>query len=169
MAALSPLKCLLGKNTFSLSSLDLDSEFKVVCRVDDSAILMASFLNRLLAETPPAMTIDWVSEYCWRAKESFSRRMSMAVCSKEAEKLAICSGERSEARLWEGKEMGFFSSFWTERRTAVFRPEKEKSRLSTFGWGNVYLCRLPGIVSVMAPSWRGMWPRAAWLMEGPPG
>lgn len=31
--------------------------------------------------------------------------------------------------------MGLPSSFCTARRTAVFNPEKEKSRFSTLGWG----------------------------------
>ena len=52
--------------------------------------LFIFFLNSSLAETPPAKTMDLVSGYCLRARVSFSRRMSMAVCWNEAEKSAIC-------------------------------------------------------------------------------
>ena len=67
----------------------------------------------------------------------------MAVFWKEAARSDFCWSERSGASWWEGKEMGWFTVFWTWRRTAVLRPEKEKSRFSTLGWGNLYLFLSP--------------------------
>ena len=72
--------------------------------------------------------MDLVSGYSVRASCNFSSRMSTAVCSKEAAKSAICSGDKRGASSWEGKEMGRFKDSWTALKTAVFRPEKEKSR-----------------------------------------
>lgn len=43
-----------------------------------------------LAETPPAKTMDWISEWSLRARSIFSRRISIAVCSKEAAMSAFC-------------------------------------------------------------------------------
>ena len=57
----------------------------------------------------------------------------MAVCSNEAAKSAICSGVSKVFKSFEGKSRPTPTSFWTWRRTAVFRPEKEKSRPGVFG------------------------------------
>ena len=86
----------------------------------------------MLAETPPARRIE-VGRYCRTAWSSFSIRMAMAVCWKEAAKSAICWLVSLEASSKLGVEMGRFSSFWTARRTAVLRPEKEKFRPGIFG------------------------------------
>ena len=82
-------------------------------------------------------------------------RISVAVDWKDAAKSAICFFVSLAASSWEGKEIGRFSSFWIERRTAVLRPEKEKSRSSTLGWGRGYFLGSPE--------------RAASAMDGPPG
>lgn len=115
MAALSPERDGEGKKTFNS--------------------FVAFSLNSPLAETPPAKTIDFVSGYFLRARESFSRRISIAVFSKLAAKSATSASERRFLSSEEGKSIPTPTSFWTALKTAVFRPEKEKSRSFTFGWG----------------------------------
>ena len=85
-------------------------------------------LNNSLAETPPAMQMDLVSGYFSRAFWRFFIRISVAVFSKEAAKSFTCCSVKRFLSSWEGKEIGFPTAFWTSLRTAVLRPEKEKSR-----------------------------------------
>ena len=64
-------------------------------------------------------------------------------------------------RSWDGWLRGRLHSFWTARRTAVLRPEKEKSRewepsgFLRMGWGRGYLWGSPDL--------------AVLEMAGPPG
>lgn len=90
-----------------------------------------------------------------RASWSFSKRISQAVDSKEAAKSAFCWAVRWLASSWDGVVIGKLQSAWTARRTAVLRPEKEKSRPSSLGWGSLYLVGLPCSAHL--------------AMEGPPG
>ena len=61
------------------------------CRKDPAKLTsIAACLNRALALTPPAMTMDLTSGYFSAAFWRFSRRMSTAVCSKLAAKSATC-------------------------------------------------------------------------------
>lgn len=79
----------------------------------------------------------------------------MAVFWKEAAKSDFCWSVRRFLSSWEGKEMGLLTDFWTSRSTAVLRPEKEKSRPATLGWGRRYLFSSPFL--------------AVLEIEGPPG
>ena len=80
----------------------------------------------------------------------------MAVFSKLAAKFArVGSSKRLESSK-EGKVGGTAHSLWTARRTAVFRPEKLKSRgEGILGWWKVYLFLSPDLARA--------------LIEGPPG
>ena len=59
------------------------------------------------------------------------------------------------ASLEEGNDIGTLTRFWTVRRKAVLRPEKEKSRELASGWGKVKRWESPDL--------------ARWEIAGPPG
>lgn len=52
----------------------------------------------------------------------------MTAWSKEAARSALVVSSSKLASLEEGKDIGTLTRFWTVRRKAVLRPEKEKSR-----------------------------------------
>ena len=55
-----------------------------------------------MAETPPAMTRDFVSGFCLIAVVIFSRRISVTAWSKEAARSALVVSSSKSASLEEG-------------------------------------------------------------------